>query len=264
GSIGNIVRINNERVVTVKANVDEDKIPGAVVREQAAKMLEKFNLPPGYKIKFTGEFEMQQESEAFLGKAFMIALLLIFLVLVTMFNSIVQPFIIMTSVILSLGGAFLGLALFHSSFGIIMTGVGVISLAGVVVNNAIVLIDYTNKLRERGMELKEAVVSAGATRMRPVLLTAVTTILGLIPMVTGISYDFHTWSISWVSESSQWWRSMAVVVIFGLMVATFLTLVVVPTIYYFLERMGELRQKVSGKISEIYWKPYHWLAGVKF
>ncbi|MGD9733955.1 MAG: efflux RND transporter permease subunit, partial [Desulfamplus sp.] len=130
-----------------------------------------------------------------------------------------------------------------------------------VVNNAIVLIDYINKLRERGFELKEAVISAGATRLRPVMLTAVTTILGLIPMVTGISYDFHTWSISWVSESSQWWRSMAVVVIFGLMVATFLTLVVVPTIYYLLERAGEWRKRISNKISEIYWKPYHWLAG---
>ncbi len=259
GSIGDIVRINNERVVTVKANVDEDKVPGPVVREQAAKILEKFDMPPGYKIKFTGEFEFQQESEDFLSKAFMVALLLIFLILVSMFNSIVQPFIIMTSVILSLGGAFLGLTLFRSSFGIIMTGVGVISLAGVVVNNAIVLIDYTNKLRERGFELKEAVISAGATRLRPVTLTAVTTILGLIPMVTGISYDFHTWSISWVSESSQWWRSMAVVVIFGLMVATFLTLVVVPTIYYLLERAGEWRKRISNKISEIYWKPYHWL-----
>ncbi|MBF0232586.1 MAG: efflux RND transporter permease subunit, partial [Desulfamplus sp.] len=261
GSIGDIVRINNERVVTVKANVDENKVPGAVVREQADKMLANFDLPPGYKMKFTGEFEFQQESEEFLSKAFLVALLLIFLILVSMFNSVIQPFVIMTSVILSLGGAFLGLALFNSSFGIIMTGVGVISLAGVVVNNAIVLIDYINKLRERGFELREAVVAAGATRLRPVLLTAVTTILGLIPMVTGISYDFHTWSISWVSESSQWWRSMAVVVIFGLVVATFLTLVVVPTLYFLLERMGEIRNKIFLKIRKIYWKPYPLLAG---
>ncbi len=261
GTIGDIVRINSERVVTVKANVDENKIPGAVVREQAAVMLEKFHLPPGYNLKFTGEFEFQQESQDFLSKAFLVALLLIFLILVSMFNSVIQPFIIMTSVFLSLGGAFLGLTLFKSSFGIIMTGVGVISLAGVVVNNAIVLIDYINKLRERGFELREAVVSGGATRLRPVLLTAVTTILGLLPMVTGISYDFHTWSISWVSESSQWWQSMAVVVIFGLVVATFLTLVVVPTLYYMLERMGEIRRRIFRKISEIYWRPYPWLAG---
>ena len=157
----------------------------------------------------------------------MIACFFIFLVLVSQFNSVSQPFIIMTSVILSLGGAFLGLALFKQPFGIIMTGVGVISLAGVVVNNAIVLIDYINRLRERGLALKEAVIRAGATRLRPVLLTAVTTILGLIPMVTGVSFDFRNLAISWVSESSQWWRSMAIVVIFGLMVATFLTLLLV-------------------------------------
>ncbi|MBF0201390.1 MAG: efflux RND transporter permease subunit, partial [Desulfamplus sp.] len=263
GSIGDIVRINNERVVTVKANVDENKVPGPVMREQAEAMLHKFDLPPGYKVKFTGEFEFQQESEEFLSKAFLVALLLIFLILVSMFNSVIQPFVIMTSVILSLGGAFLGLTVFRSPFGIIMTGVGVISLAGVVVNNAIVLIDYINKLRQRGLELRDAVVAAGATRLRPVLLTAVTTILGLIPMVSGVSYDFHHWTISWVSESSQWWRSMAVVVIFGLVVATFLTLVVVPTLYYTLERAGDIRRELALKVKKAYWKPYPWLAGDK-
>jgi multidrug efflux pump subunit AcrB len=261
GSIGNINRINNERVVTVKANVDEAKIPGPVARAEAEKFLQQFPLPPGYTVKFTGEFEFQKESEDFLTKAFLVALLLIFLILVSMFNSVSQPFIIMTSVILSLGGAFLGLALFVQPFGIIMTGVGVISLAGVVVNNAIVLIDYTNKLRERGYELREAVIAAGATRLRPVLLTAVTTILGLIPMVTGVSFDFHSLSISWVSESSQWWRSMAVVVIFGLMVATFLTLIVVPTLYFLLEQASDFRQRIGQKISSAYWKPYPILAG---
>ncbi len=261
GSIGNINRINNERVVTVKANVDEAKIPGPVARAEAEKYLAQFPLPPGYSVKFTGEFEFQKESEDFLTKAFLVALLLIFLILVSMFNSVSQPFIIMTSVILSLGGAFLGLALFRQPFGIIMTGVGVISLAGVVVNNAIVLIDYTNKLRARGYELRDAVISAGATRLRPVLLTAVTTILGLIPMVTGVSFDFHTLSISWVSESSQWWRSMAVVVIFGLMVATFLTLIVVPTLYYLLEQASDFRQRLADRVKNFYWKPYPYLAG---
>jgi multidrug efflux pump subunit AcrB len=261
GSIGDINRINNERVVTVRANVDETKIPGPVARSEAEQLLKQFQLPPGYKVRFTGEFEFQQESQDFLSKAFLVALLLIFLILVSMFNSVSQPFIIMTSVILSLGGAFLGLALFVSPFGIIMTGVGVISLAGVVVNNAIVLIDYTNKLRERGYELREAVIAAGATRLRPVLLTAVTTILGLIPMVTGVSFDFHSLSISWVSESSQWWRSMAVVVIFGLLVATFLTLVVVPTLYYILEQVDTFRRRCSSAIKTLYWKPYSYLAG---
>jgi multidrug efflux pump subunit AcrB len=130
-----------------------------------------------------------------------------------------------------------------------------------VVNNAIVLIDYTNRLRERGLALKDAVISAGATRLRPVLLTAVTTILGLIPMITGISFDFHKGAISWVSESSQWWQSMAIVVVFGLIVSTFLTLVVVPTLYYLFETMASLRTKISQKISAVYWKPFPYLAG---
>ena len=261
GSLGDINRINNERVVTVKANVDETRIPGPVARAEAEKLLQHFPLPPGYQVKFTGEFEFQQESETFLSKAFLVALLVIFLILVSMFNSVSQPFIIMTSVILSLGGAFLGLMLFSQPFGIIMTGVGVISLAGVVVNNAIVLIDYTNKLRERGFALRDAVISAGATRLRPVLLTAITTILGLIPMVTGVSLDFHAMAISWVSESSQWWRSMAIVVIFGLLVATFLTLIVVPTIYYLLQREDNRLVHFRRRLHELYWKPFPYLAG---
>lgn len=256
GSMGDIVRIDHERVVTVKANVDETKVPGPVARARAEEMLQELPLPPGYRVAFTGEFEFQQESEDFLAKAFAVALFLIFLILVTQFNSVSQPFIIMTAVILSLGGAFLGLTVIGSPFGIIMTGVGVISLAGVVVNNGIVLIDYINKLRQRGFALQEAVIAGGATRLRPVLLTAITTILGLLPMVTGISYDFHNWSISWVSESSQWWRSMAIVVIFGLLVATFLTLVVVPTLYVSLWTMSERMASGLRWLRKMYWRPY--------
>ena len=235
GTIGNIVRKNHERVVTVKANVDESKTTGPIARMQAQELLKEMKLPAGYKYKFTGEDESQKESEEFLSRAFLIAVFLIFLILVTLFNSIIQPVIILTSVVLSLGGAFLGLAVINSPFGVIMTGVGIISLAGVVVNNAIVLIDYTNKLRNNGMGIREAVVAAGATRLRPVILTAVTTILGLLPMVTGISYDFHVMALSLSSESSQYWRTMAIVVIFGLMIATILTLVVVPTLYALIE-----------------------------
>ena len=126
-----------------------------------------------------------------------------------------------------------------------MSGVGVISLADVVVNNAIVLIDYTNKLRSRGMDYQQAVVAAGATRLRPVLLTAVTTVLGLLPMVTGVSFDFHQMTMSIISESTQWWQNMAIVVIFGLMVATFLTLVVVPTLYAMLASLKEKTRSLA-------------------
>ncbi len=231
GSIGDITRIDHKRVITVEANVDETRVPGSVLRMQAEKLLSGFDLPRGYEITFTGENEEQEEAKTFLSKAFIIAVFLIFLILVTLFNSVIQPFIIMTSVLLSLGGAFLGLTIINAPFSIIMTGVGIISLAGVVVNNAIVLIDYINKLRANGMDLRQAVIAGGATRFRPVMLTAITTILGLLPMVTGVSINFRELSISLVSESAQYWRSMAIVVIFGLMLATFLTLVVVPALY---------------------------------
>ena len=228
GSIGDIVRINNERVVTVKANVDETKIPGPVARAQAEKILKDFPLPPGYGIKFTGEFEFQQESEDFLTKAFVIALLLIFLILVTMFNSVGQPFIIMTSVILSLGGAFLGLMLFQPAL---------------------------RHHHDRGRRHLPG-RGGGQQRHRPDRLHQQAAGQGVCtpggrdfrrgdPAAAGAPDRHHhdprpdphghrhflrlsQLAISWVSESSQWWRSMAVVVIFGLIVATFLTLVVVP------------------------------------
>ena len=261
GNVGRIVRINHERVVTVKANVDEEKIPGPVARQQAEELLSNITMPPGYKMRFTGEYEAQQEAEDFLSKAFMVALFLIFLVLVSQFNSISQPFIIMTSVILSLGGVFLGLSIYRFSFGIIMTGVGVISLAGVVVNNAIVLIDYINRLKKRGWDETEAIIAAGCTRLRPVLLTAITTMLGLIPMITGVSFDFHKWQIAWVSESSQWWRSMAVAVVFGLGIATVLTLIVVPALYSLIDSWKTSLTGFYNWLKALYWKPYHWLVG---
>ena len=262
GGLGQVNRINHERVVTVKANVDEEKVPGPVVRAQAEKILTDFTLPPGYKIRFTGEFEFQQEAQAFLSKAFAAAIFLIILILVTQFNSVSQPLIIMTSVILSLGGVFFGLSVMKLPFGIIMTGVGVISLAGVVVNNAIVLIDYTNRLHQRGMHFRDAIIAAGCTRLRPVLLTAITTILGLLPMVTGIAYNFHEMEIVWVSESNQWWGSMASAVIFGLALATVLTLVVVPTLYALIYTTSHKAGRLVKRIHHAYWAPLHRIEGV--
>jgi multidrug efflux pump subunit AcrB len=261
GGLGQVNRINHERVVTVKANVDEANVPGPVVRAQAEKMLAEYALPPGYKARFTGEFEFQQEAQDFLSKAFLVAIFLIVLILVTQFNSVTQPLIIMTSVILSIGGVFAGLTFMGYPFGIIMTGVGVFSLAGVVVNNAIVLIDYTNQLRKRGMHTREAIIAAGCTRLRPVILTAVTTILGLLPMVTGIAYDFHKWELSLVSESSQWWSSMAIAVIFGLALATILTLIVVPALYALVYTTGRAAGRGVKSVHRAYWAPFHRLTG---
>jgi multidrug efflux pump subunit AcrB len=236
GGFGTINRVDQKRVVTLTADA-EGRLSSEVLRD-VQKELSRLELPPGYDIRYAGEKETEDESRAFLGKAFVIALLLVILVLVIQFNSLMVPLIIMTTVILSLIGALTGLLICGLPFGIIMTGIGVISLAGVVVNNAIVLLAYTRQLQRRGMDLVSAAAQAGVTRLRPVLLTATTTIIGLIPMAVGISYDFHTFTWATKSESSQWWRNMAVVVIFGLGFATILTLVVAPSLYVMFSRLS--------------------------
>jgi hypothetical protein len=200
-------------------------------------------MPANYEIRYAGEKEEQDKAQAFLSKAFLIAVLLVVMVLVIQFNSLTVPLIIMTTVALSLIGALVGLLVCDLPFGIIMSGIGVISLAGVVVNNAIVLLAYTRQLQAEGMELVKAAAEAGATRLRPVLLTATTTIIGLVPMAVGVSLDIHSFTIATRSESTQWWRNMAVVVIFGLAFATVLTLVVVPSLYVMLSRLSA---RVSG------------------
>ncbi len=262
GGLGQINRKNDERIVTVKASVDEE-IPGAVIRREAEKFFTGLELPPGYNIRFAGEEDMQKEAEDFLSKALVASVFLVLIILVYEFNSIMQVLIIMTSVLLSLGGVFLGLTVMDYPFGIIMTGVGVISLVGVVVNNAIVLIDYTNRLCERGMDVREAIIAAGCTRLRPVFLTAITTILGLVPMVTGVSYDFHVMEIAWISESSQWWASMAIVVLFGLGIATILTLVVVPTMYSLVHSYRLSSEQWIKRVKMAYWAPFYRITGTK-
>lgn len=205
-------------------------------------------MPAGYNLRYTGENEEAEESQAFMTSAFITALLLITLVLVTQFNSVLTPFLILASVILSFIGVFLGLIVTRQAFGIIMTGMGVISLAGVVVNNAIVLIDYTNLLRARGQHVYEAIINAGTTRFRPVLLTAVTTVLSLVPMAVGVSYDFRNFEWQVGSDSSQWWGSMATAVIFGLIVATALTLFVIPCLY---SGLSDLQAWLRGEAREL-------------
>ncbi len=236
GGFGTINRVDQKRVITLTADA-EGRLSSEVLAD-VQERLSTLDMPMGYAIRYAGEKETEDESRAFLGRAFGIAILLVTLILVIQFNSLMIPFIIMTTVVLSLIGALTGLLICDLPFGIIMTGIGVISLAGVVVNNAIVLLAYTRQLQSNGMDLISAAAEAGATRLRPVLLTAATTIIGLIPMAVGISYDFHTFSWATKSESTQWWRNMAVVVIFGLGFATVLTLVVVPSLYVMLTRIA--------------------------
>ncbi len=227
--VGAIQRLDQKRVVTVSGDV-AGRLANDVIREIESRLTRDFNWPRGYSYRFSGEQREQEKAQAFLSKAFMAAIFIIFFILLAQFDSFAAPMIIMTSVLMSLIGVFMGLLVTGTAFGIIMTGIGVISLAGVVVNNAIVLIDYYNKLLARGLQSREALVRAGLTRFRPVMLTAITTLLGLVPMATGVSFDFKNFAWDIGSESSQWWGPMAVAVIFGLGVATLLTLVVVPVL----------------------------------
>jgi multidrug efflux pump subunit AcrB len=234
---GTIFRLNRKRVVTLTADTDRGRL-GTEVLKDVQKRLANLELPPGYRLEYAGEKEHEDKATAFLTKAFILAILFIIGILVAQFNTLWSPLIIMTTVVLSMIGVLVGLLVADLPFGIVMTGVGVISLAGVVVNNAIVLLDYTRQLQRRGHSLIDATVEAGITRLRPVLLTAVTTILGLLPMATGVSFDFHVMAWNTRSASSQWWGSMAVAVIFGLGLATMLTLLVVPSLYVMCYRLS--------------------------
>ncbi|MFO7765508.1 MAG: efflux RND transporter permease subunit [Pelovirga sp.] len=226
---GSIRHLDLKRVATLSADTYGRNSNDVLLEIQ--ERLADLTLPGGYQITYSGEQEEQKKATAFLAKAFIGAVLLIMLILVTQFNSVLQALIVMTTVVLSLTGVFLSLLVTAKPFGIIMTGIGAISLAGVVVNNAIVLIDYTNQLVRSGMDVGSAIMRAGVVRFRPVLLTAATTILGLLPMALGISFDFHTFGWEIGGESSEWWGPMAVAVIFGLAFATLLTLIVVPVLY---------------------------------
>jgi multidrug efflux pump subunit AcrB len=244
-----IRRVDLKRVVTVDGDVVRapDRTEDSV-RHEAGGRLETMSWPAGYRWEFAGSNEEEQESRDFLEKAFVIAVLLITLVLVTQFDSLVLPLTIMVSVVLSLIGVLWGLIVTQTPFGIIMTGIGVISLAGVVVNNAIVLCDFIRQLEDRGLERTQAVIEAGVIRLRPVVLTAVTTVLGLIPLTVGLNVDFFEWTITTGGESSQWWSSMGVAVIFGLTVATALTLIVVPVTYHTLEELSGSLVRVPARL----------------
>ncbi|CAN5797184.1 efflux RND transporter permease subunit [soil metagenome] len=242
-----VIRKDLKRVVTVSSEVRSGENANAVladVRETLSDFVER--LPAGYALSYTGQQENQEESQNFLFAAFLVALLLMGFVLISQFNSVLKPLIILTSVIMSTVGVLVGLMIFRMPFGIIMTGVGVISLAGVVVNNAIVLIDFIDILRERdGLSRREAIVEAGRTRFRPVILTAMTTVLGLVPLAIGFNFDFLGLftaldpDLYWGGEQAAWWGPMAIAVIAGLTFATVLTLVLVPVMYSLLDDLSD-------------------------
>ena len=219
-----------KRMVTIEAE-NKEGYNADVLRKKVVESLKKIKVERGYYFNMGGEDEEQRDAQAFLGKAFLWALFLIELILIIQFNSVVLPQIIMFSVILSTMGALWGLLISNMNFSIIMTGIGIISLAGVVVNNAIVLLDFIEEMRRSGMNKFSAIVKSGIIRMRPVMMTAITTLLGLIPMAIGLSFDFRKWEWITQSESTQMWKYMCVVVIYGLGVATVLTLVIVPVMY---------------------------------
>lgn len=227
---GVIKRKNLKRTIEIFGDFKADVETKDKIRTEIDQAVAEITVPEGYYLG-TGEGQaVQNEAQAFLLQAFMIAIFLIAILLIVQFNSITQPLIIMASVFLSLGGVFWGLTIMQDTFVIIMSGIGIISLAGVVVNNAIVLIDYTNLLIKDGMDYAAAIREAGKTRLRPVLLTAITTVLGLFPMAAGIGFDFFSFSVVWASESAVFWEAMAKAVIYGLIFATLMTLIVVPTL----------------------------------
>jgi multidrug efflux pump subunit AcrB len=241
------------RVSTVTADI----MPGYNAKEVLAQVQQRLeplvaSLPAGYSVSYTGESEEQDEAFSFLTTALMIAVALIFMIMVAQFNRVSLPFIIMVAVGLSLIGVVLGLILTRTPFGL-MTFIGVISLAGIVVNNNIVLVDYIIQLRGRGQDKKEAIINGGATRLRPVLLTALTTVIGLIPLTFGLGIDFigliteFRPNFQFGSESTQFWGPMGTSIIAGLTFATFLTLVIVPVMYSAFDSLASRVRHAFGK-----------------
>lgn len=257
-SLGSVRRVNTDRVVTLYSNLAEGGNANEIIATLEALIAEEINIPDGYRVEFTGEQEEQAKSMAFLQTALMIAVFSIFLIIVTQFNSVTAPIIILLSVLFSFIGVFLGIAVFGDKFVVIMTMIGIISLAGVVVNNAIVLMDFTQLTRDRmktdkGLpldarlsraDITKAIVVAGKTRLRPVLLTAVTTVLGLIPLAVGINIDFAGLITRLApnfyigGDNVAFWGPLSWTVIYGLTFATFLTLVIVPVMILLFDRAG--------------------------
>lgn len=224
---GEINRVDGQRVLTVRADVPPGVLADDKVRQIRA-WLARADLDPRVSVAFKGEDEEQAASQAFLGKAFAVALFLIAIILVTQFNSFYSAGLILFAVVMSTLGVMLGLLVTGQAFGIVMSGISVVALAGIVVNNNIILIDTYDRLKHTTDDPVEAILRTGAQRLRPVILTTATTILGLMPMVLGVNIDFVTRDVSVGSPSTQWWTQLSTGIVFGLAFSTILTLVVTP------------------------------------
>ena len=225
--VGNIKRVDGKRVLSVRADV----MPGVLADDKIQEIrswMEKH--PPDAKVQyvFRGQDEEQKAAESFLLKAFFVALFLMAIILVTQFNNFYQAFLILSAVILSTVGALTGLLITGQAFGIVVAGIGMIALAGVVVNNNIILIDTYNQLAQTCKSPVEAIIRTGVLRLRPVILTTVTTALGLMPMFLKTNIDLVAREVTVGAPATQWWYSMATVMIFGLSIATVLTLIITP------------------------------------
>jgi multidrug efflux pump len=235
-SFGGIQRIDNKRVITVSSNVLSGYNANEIIF-RISRALPKFPLPEGYTVQFTGEQDMQAETGQFMVLAMFIALALIFIILVAQFNSIAKPLIIISMFFFSFIGVLLGFIVFEIDISVMMTGMGIIAVAGVVVKNGIIIIDYIDNRIESGMDKMDAIIQAGATRLTPVLLTALSTILGLVPLAIGMNFNFQTLlsrldpQIYFGGDNAAFWNPLAMTIIFGLSFATVLTLVVVPAMY---------------------------------
>lgn len=251
--VQSINRINGDRAITVESDI----VAGVVIATQIGKLktwvdanIQDAELAPTLQVNFKGEDEDIRKAEAFLSKAFLAALALIAIVLLTQFNSFYQSFLILSAVVLSTIGVLIGLMVTGQTFGVVMSGMGVISLAGIVVNNNIVLIDTFNVLRDEGVEVFDAILQTGAERMRPVILTTVTTVLGLTPMVLKMNVNLFAREVSFGAPSTQYWAQLATAIVGGLIFATILTLVLTPCMLLLGDRLHRLTHRRSSGQSE--------------
>ncbi len=251
-TLGSVKRKDQKRTISLRSNVLTGFTPTAVNVELAQHIANFQDRPAGVSISQTGEGEQQAETGAFLGKALVIALALILLILVLQFNSVSKPVIILTEILFSVIGVLLGFALTGMTVSVVMTGIGIVGLAGIVVKNGILVIEFADELRARGMKTKEAVIQAGKTRIIPVLLTALAAILALIPLAVGFNINFVTMfselnpNIFFGGDNAVFWNPLSWTIIFGLMFAFFMTLLVVPAMYLISERLKRPMQNMFG------------------